>query len=232
MAKKAKKDYNGSEARGGVAIICFLIVIFGQIWLLRNVLFPLSDLPAVFYAEMLFWLILIAGIVICFVRPMGWDRGKGSWIAIGIFLLYAVFSILTYETFSAAYLTGFNPTFASAGGAMVGFKLVLTLIGVAAGMPAGPQIEAREYSRRLREKAEQQEAQWAKASVKSARKELQDTVNRLKGSLSPEELAELVKELQEPVDISTDSSEEDPDLSPRDDDSNMAEKWRGWGGGM
>ena len=226
--KKAKKDYHGSEARGGVAIICFLIVIIGQGWLLRNFLFPLSALPAVFYVEMLFCLILVAGIVICFIRPLGWDRGIGTWIAVALFLLYAAFSILTYDTFSAAYLTGFTPTFKSAGGAMVGVKLVVTLIGVTAGMPAGPQIEPREYARRLREKAEQQEAEWAMNAVKGARKDLKATVNRLKGSLSPEELAELVKELQSPVDL----DEEDPDLSPRDDDSNMAEKWRGWGGGV
>lgn len=230
MAKKTKKDYNGSEARGGVAIICFLIVIIGQLWLLRNFLFPLSELPAVFYVEMLFCLILVAGIVICFICPLGWNRGKGTWIAMILFLLYAAFSILTYDEFSAAYLTGFSPTFSSAGGALVGLKLVLTLIGVTAGMPAGPQIEPREYSRRLREKAEQQEAEWAKAAMKGARKDLQATVNRLKGSLSPEELAELVKELQTPV--MSDENDPDPDLSPRNDDSNMSEKWRGWGGGM
>lgn len=229
MAKQAKKDYNGSEARGGVSILCFLAVIIGQGWLLRNVLFPLSALPTVFYIEMLFCLVLLAGIVICFIRPMGWGRSIGTIAALVLFVLYAAFSVLTYQDFSAAYLTGFNPTFASAGGAMVGAKLVLTLIGVTAGMPAGPQIDPREYSRRLREKTEQQEAQWAKAAVKSARKDLQETVNRLKGTLSPEELADLIKELQAPI---VTEEPDDPDLSPRDDDNNMSEKWRGWGGGM
>ena len=227
----ANKQSDGSGARCGAAIICFLIIILGQVWLLRNLLFggSFGSLPTALYIEMLFWLPLIAGIVICWVRPMGWGDKKGCIIALAFFILYLVFSILQYSTFTEAYLTGFNPEFDSAGGAMVGAKLVLGLIGVTAGMPAGPQIEPREYSRRLREKAELQEAEWAKASVKGARKDLKATIDRLRGTLSEEELAELLAELQKPV---TDDEPAQAPSSPRNDENSASEKWRGWGGGM
>ena len=227
----ANKQSDGSGARCGAAIICFLIVILGQVWLLRNLLFggSFGSLPTALYIEMLFWIPLIAGIVICWVRPMGWGRKIGCIIALALFILYLVFSVLQYSTLAEAYLTGFDPEFESAGRAMVGFKLVLTLIGVTAGMPAGPQIDPREYSRRLREKTERQEAEWAKASVKGARKDLKATVDRLRGTLSDEELAELLAELQKPV---TDDEPEQAPSSPRNDENNVTEKWRGWGGGM
>jgi hypothetical protein len=160
---------------------------------------------------------------------MGWSTKAGCAIALILFVVYLVLSIFGYSTLSEAYLTGFNPEFSSAGRAMVGFKLVLALIGVTAGIPAGPQIDPREYSRRLREKTERQEAEWAKATVKGARKDLKATVDRLRGTLSEEELAELLAELQKPIE--TDSPESTPS-SPRNDENNMSEKWRGWGGGM
>ena len=227
----AQKPVDGSGARCGAAILCFAIVLFGQVYLLRNLLFggSFGSLPTEFYIEMLFWPLLIAGIVICWVRPMGWGGKKGCAIALILFVVYLVLSILSYDTFAEAYLTGFNPEFDSAGRAMVGVKLVLSLIGVTAGIPAGPQIEPREYSRRLREKVELQEAEWAKASVKGARKDLKATIDRLKGTLTEEELAELLAELQKPI---ADDAPADEPSSPRNDENNAAEKWRGWGGGM
>lgn len=227
----AQKPVDGSGARCGVTILCFLIVILGQGYLLRNLLFggAFTSLPTALYIELLFWPVLIAGIVICWTHPMGWSSKKGVAIALALFMIYLVFSVLSYATFAEAYLTGFDPQFDSAGGAMVGFKLVITLIGVTAGIPAGPQIDPREYSRRLREKAELQEAEWAKATVKGARKDLKATVDRLRGTLSEEELAELLAELQKPV---TDDDPDEVPGSPRNDDNNASEKWRGWGGGM
>ena len=227
----AQKPADGSGARCGVAILCFLAIILGQGYLLRNFLFggSFGALPTAFYIEMLFWPVLIAGIVVCWTHPMGWGGKKGCAIALALFAVYLVFSVLSYSTFAEAYLAGFNPEFNSAGGAMVGLKLVVALIGVTAGIPAGPQMDPREYSRRLREKAERQEAEWAKATVKGARKDLKATVDRLRGTLSEEELAELLAELQKPVDA--DEPAKAPS-SPRNDDNNMSEKWRGWGGGM
>jgi large subunit ribosomal protein L10 len=68
-----------------------------------------------------------------------------------------------------------------------------------------------------------------KATVKGARKDLKATVDRLRGTLSEEELAELLAELQKPV---TDDDPDEVPSSPRNDDNNASEKWRGWGGGM
>ena len=227
----AQKPADGSGARCGAAILCFLAVILGQVYLLRNLLFggSFGSLPTELYIEFLFWPALIAGIVICWTHPMGWSSKKGVIIALALFVVYLAFSVISYSTFAEAYLTGFDPEFDSAGGAIVGAKLVVALIGVTAGIPAGPQMDPREYSRRLREKTELQEAEWAKATVKGARKDLKATVDRLRGTLTEEELAELLAELQKPV---LDDEPEQAPSSPRNDDSNAAEQWRGWGGGM
>lgn len=217
-----------AQAKGGVAIICFSIVIIGQIYLLRNVLFKgvLPSIPTAIYIELAFWLVLVAGIVICFISPQGWKTKWGIAIALGLFVLYAAFSIITYSTFQAAYLTGINAEFDSTGGAIVGFKLFIALIGVTAAIPVAPKIDDREYARRLREKVYQQQAEWAKASVKGAKKDLEDTVEKLKATLSKEELEALLKELQTSV------GEADANDSAPSEGSSVSEDFRGWGGGM
>lgn len=213
----AKRE--GASARGGVTILCFLAIIAGQLYLLRNVLFSgqSQGLSGFYYIEFVFFVLMIGGMIICWIRPLGWGTGAGKWIAMAVFALYLLFNLLYYNQFIAAYLTGFTPTYQSAAGGIIGIKLVLGLVGVTAGIPVAPPIDKWEYSRRLREKVEMQEAQWAKASVRGARKDLSETVARLKETLSEEELSELLAELQSPQDTPS---------------GNVAEDWRGWGGGV
>lgn len=232
-----KTNPNEPAAKGGVAILCFLIVIVGQIYLLRNQLFTsFASLPFSYYIEMLFWVILIIGIVVCWIRPKGWESNLGCGIALGLFLIYMIFSILTYQTFLTGYLTGFNPTFSSGAGAIVGAKLVITLIGVTAGIPVGPRIDDHEYARRLREKVEQQNAQWAMASVKGAQKDLDNTLSKLKETLSPEDLQKLLAQLQQDLAVSSAETETDPKESAAKAEeerlNKVAEDWKGWGQGM
>ena len=220
-----KQHSDAPAARGGMAILCFFAVIAGQAFLLRNILFS-GNLSAPFYIELLFCLLMAAGIIICWVRPAGWGKRTGCTIALVLFILYTAFSVLNYNTFASAYLTGISTVYESTGRALVGLKLVLALIGVTAGIPVAPRMDDREYSRRLREKAQMQEAQWAKASARGAQEDLNATLNRLKATLSEEEMAELLAQLQEKASASEKASDT-PEAS-----NSVAEEWRGWGGGM
>ena len=236
-----KKKDGGLRARGGAAVIMFFAIIAVQGYLLRNVLFKnaLGTIPAPIWAELAFCAVMLAGIVICCVRPQGWGTGIGRYAALGIFVVYAAFNILFYNEFVQSYLTGFNPQFDSAAGGLVGGKLVAALIGVVAGIPVMPKIDDREYARRMREKVMKQNAERARASVKGAHDELNANLERLKGSLTKEEMEELIRELQKSVDESaeilrsenTPSEEEEAEAAAKRFDK-IAEDWRGWGAGM
>ena len=151
----------------------------------------------------------------------------------GLFGLYVLYSVLLYSQFQAAYGGFFSQE--SVAGAMVAVKLVLVLIGITAGIPTIPKIDSREYSRRLREKALQQEANWAKESVKGARRDLQATVDKLRNSLTPEEMQALVEELQS--DAAVIKSENGTTKAKTTDSvskNNVTTEdvHQGWGGGM
>lgn len=187
------------KARGWVTIVCFAIVIFGQAWLLRNklTLSEIGPLPAYYYGEFFFILLLIIGIIINCVRSTGWGNGIGRKAALGLVAAYAAYSVYFYKQFAEAYLTGFEANYASVGSALIALKLVIVTIGVVAGIPVAPRINDREYSRRLREKVQRQDAEWAKAAVKGSSKELKETVEKLRGSLSEEEFAELLADISQ-----------------------------------
>ena len=70
------------------------------------------------------------------------------------------------------------------------------MAGVIAAMPVAPAPDGREYADRLMTAAQRQSAEWAKAGAKGAQKDLQKTIDSLRGQLSAEELAELLKDLQ------------------------------------
>ena len=187
------------RARGAVASFCFALVILGEIYLLRNELasLNLAALPSYYYIEAFFLLLLAFGIAVCCLRRLGWGNGKGRLAALALTACYAAFSIYYYHDFATAYLTGFEADFRSVGGALIALKLVLTMVGVVAGIPVAPRIDNREYSRRLRERTQRQHAEWAKAAVKGSTKELKSRLEKLKDSLTEEELAELARTLEE-----------------------------------
>lgn len=186
------------SARCGTTILCFLAAVIGQIYLLRNVLFTgtLPTPPLAYLVELVFSLVLLGAAAWCFRCPQGWRSRKGSIAAFVLFAVYIAANILYYDPLSGAYSTGITAEYTSTGRALLGLKLVLVFMGIVAGMPTSAPIDSREYSRLLREKAELQSAEWAKASVKGSKKELDDTMRRLKETLSPEEMAALAAELQ------------------------------------
>ena len=195
-AKQA--DAQRPAARGGVAILCFLLILAGQGYLLRRLIAgdAGSILRLPFLVECCFAVILLGACVLCAVKPTGWTSKTGCIAAFAVYTLYVVHSLVFYNDFSAAYLTGIQAQYDSAGGALVALKLVVALIGVTAGIPASPPIDKFEYSRRLREKAQLQQAQWARNSAEGAKKDLDSAIAKLKDSLSEEELAELLSRLQ------------------------------------
>lgn len=221
---KTKKTTEYSS-RGGISVICFLAIIIGQSILLRKILFSNGNaaIPFMYYIELIFCLIMFAGIVVCFIKKDGWGGIKGQIIVFALFILYCIFTAMHYNEFRAAYLTGFNPEFESAGGALVICKLFLALIAVIGGIPTA-KIDDREYAHALREKVQMQEAQWAKESVKGAKKDLNATVKKLKQSLTEEELKELMAQLSSDSDNSDDSEETE--------EESVFEDLHGWGGGM
>lgn len=209
-------------SRRGVTVICFLLVICGELWLLRNLLLEgnLSSLSPVCWLEFFFLLLLAAGTVFCLIRPQGWGGKVGCTAALLLFTIYAAFTVWNHSFFLQAYLTGFHPTYESSAGGLIGLKLVLVLIGITAAIPTTPRIDDREYARLLREQAQRQEASWARASVEGAQKDLNATLEKLKATLSEEEIAALIKQLENTAAHSASDAAPDP------------EEWHGWGGGM
>ena len=197
----------------GTAILCFAAVIIGEAFLLRR-LFPMPFFREIhLILSFISWIVLAAGIVYLWTHEKGWGTLRSKIVVFSLFGLCILYSVCFYSRFVESYLTGWD-TDAVIAGAMVGVRLVLMLIGITAGIPVGPKIDDREYAYRLREKALQQEARWAKESVKGAKRDLAGTVERLRNSLTREELQALLDELQTPVSVpgmdnQKDSSSED-----------------------
>ena len=185
-------------ARRGVTVVCFLLIVVGQGYLLRN--FIASDPNALLrlplLMEVIFGVIMLASCVICVVKYAGWTTRAGCFIAFVLVGLYILFNILFYPDIQAAYLTGMNVRYDSSAGAIVALKLIIALVGVTGGIPVSPTIDRFEYSRRLKEKAQVQRAEWAEAAAKGAKKDLDDTIAKLKKDLGDEEFAELLERLK------------------------------------
>ena len=242
-----KQNKTNTRARGGVTVICFLVILVGQFYLLRNVIhtdsFSFVMMP--WSAELLFGLVLIAAIIYLFIQPMGWYTKRRLAAAFILLIAYSALTIFYYEAFKTAYLTGASFEYASSAGGLVGLKLVLAVIGVTAGIPVAQSIDGREYAKRLREKVEKNNAQLTKETASGAQQDLIRTINKLRETMSPEELAVFLKELKSadietvcnsatPVDISSAPADSDATSSCSGSEAQtpLAEKWRGWGGGV
>ena len=242
-----KQNKTNTRARGGVTVICFLVILIGQFYLLRNVIhtdsFSFVMMP--WSAELLFGLVLIAAIIYLFIQPMGWYTKRRLAAAFILLIAYSALTIFYYEAFKTAYLTGASFEYASSAGGLVGLKLVLAVVGVTAGIPVAQSIDGREYAKRLREKVEKNNAQLTKETASGAQQDLIRTINTLKETMPPEELAAFLKELKSadiesvcntgtPAKISSAPADSDATSSSSASEAQtpLAEKWRGWGGGV
>ncbi|UTC51807.1 hypothetical protein [Treponema sp. OMZ 855] len=242
-----KQNKTNTRARGGVTVICFLVMLIGQFYLLRNVIHTesFSFIMMPWSAELFFALVLIAAIIYLFIQPMGWYTKRRLAAAFILLIAYSALTISYYEAFKTAYLTGASFEYASSAGGLVGLKLVLAVVGVTAGIPVAQSIDGREYAKRLREKVEKNNAQLTKETASGAQQDLIRTINKLRETMSPEELAAFLKELKSadietvcnsatPVDISSAPADSDATslCSASEAQTPLAEKWRGWGGGV
>lgn len=243
-----KQNKTNARARGGITVICFLVILIGQFYLLRNVVhqnsFSLITMP--WGAELIFALVLITAIIYLFVQPMGWYTKKRLVSAFMLLIAYIVLNVVYYAAFKDAYLAGFPFEYASSAGGLVGLKLVLAVVGVTAGIPVAQPIDGREYARRLREKIEKNNAQLTKETAVGAQQDLRHTIKKLKETMSAEELAAFLRELQNINTESDNSATVVPDgiaaasmdtdsissTPASDEETSLAEKWRGWGGGV
>ena len=244
-----KKNEANTRAKGGVTVICFLVMIIGQLYLLRTALraHPLSFLAMPWIAELIFAGVLVSASVYLFIQPLGWYTRKRLVLAFILLVVYIVLNILYYTVFKDAYFTGTPFKYASSAGGLVGLKLVLAVVGVTAGIPVAQPIDGREYARRLREKIEKNNAQLAKETAAGAQQDLLRTIKKLKETMTSEELAAFLQELKTtdvegteslaltPDGLSSTSAAVDTVVSTAASSAMqtpLTEKWRGWGGGV
>lgn len=217
------------KAKCDTVVVCFAVIIIGQGWLLRHTLAAgLFAWPLAVTVELIFCIVMLAAVIWCWTHPKGWTSNLGCGIAFGVFALYLVFNLFFYSDFSQMYLAGINADTPSWGKALVALKLILAIMGVVAGIPAAPAPSNREYAEKMRQAVYRQEAEWAKGNAKGAKADLEKTLQKLKESLSPEEMETLLAELRS----GTAASPEEKNDSAEDADESVAEKWRGWGGGV
>lgn len=199
---------NGMRARPGTTIFCFAIALVEQLYLLRE---PLSrgfgNWPPVLYLELVSWVLLVAGIVISFVWK-GWKTNAGCIVALALAGLHIAVDAVNFSTLRELYFAGINSVYPSYGPALVTLKLILILLGVTAGIPVADAPKGREYARKLEEAYHKQEMEWAKANMKGARKDAEETLAKLKRQLSQEELEALLASMREETSSADASTEE------------------------
>lgn len=222
------KQSDMPQAKCGTVVVCLFVIIAGQGWLLRRVLAGgVSAWPAAIWGELAFCVVMLAALLWCWFKPRGWTNNLGCGIAFGVFAAYLVFTIVCYDSFAQMYLTGIDDGLPSLGKALVAIKLVLAILAVVAGIPARPAPEGREYAEKLRQAAYRQEAEWAKGNIKGAKADFDTAMEKLKKSLSQEEIDALLAQLRAEAAEETgeDSPAEAPEQSPVED-------LHGWGGGV
>lgn len=191
------KPVSGNRSRPVVSTILLLAVVIGQVWLWRKLLFSgrFSEQPPALYIELAFLFIILVFALLT-ARPYGLGGKKRCAAAFAGFVVYAAFNLVCIRHFAAFNMTASNSPYESLGPALVVLKLFLVLAGIIAAIPAAPAPDGREYADRLLTAAQRQSAQWAKEGAKGAQKDLKKTIDSLRGQLSAEELADLLKDLQ------------------------------------
>lgn len=212
------------EARCGTVVACLALIIIGQAYFLRGILFAgVGSWPIAIWIELIFCVIMLGAIIWCWGHPKGWSTNQGCIAVFIVYGLYLVFNVINYTNFSNWYLQNFQTEYPSTGKALVAFKLLLAVFAVIAGIPAAPAPDAREYSQKLKEATLRQQAEWAKGGAVGAKKDLEATLAKLRNTLSKEEMDALMAELNKTAAAAPAQAEEKP---------SVREEWNGWGGGV
>ena len=113
-------------------------------------------------------------------------------------------------------MTSSDSSYESLGPALVALKLFIVLAGVIAAMRDAPAPDGREYADRLMTAAQRQSAEWAEGGREGrAEEDLQKTIDSLRGQLSAEELAALLKDLQGGANAGGPADAQAPRRNPR-----------------
>ena len=134
-------------------------------------------------------LLVIGGILFCNRR--GLNSNKKLILAFGVFLVWCVITVVLFADYKAMYLSTLNTEFPSYGAAIACLKLVLVLCGLTALIPVAPAPTGREYAEGLARAYERQNIERAKNAAAEAQRDLEQRMEQLRNSLSPEELAAL-----------------------------------------
>lgn len=138
-------------------------------------------------------LLVIGGILFCNRR--GLNSSKKLILAFGVFLVWCVITVVLFADYKAMYLSTLNTEFPSYGAAIACLKLVLVLCGLTALIPVAPAPTGREYAEGLARAYERQNIERAKNAAAEAQRDLEQRMEQLRNSLSPEELAALAGKL-------------------------------------
>lgn len=216
------------RSRPVTSTAAFLLTAAGQIFFLSKSLGGgLASLNPVLYAE-LFSCILILAAAIFTATPKGWRSKAVACTAAGAYLIYACFNLYEFSFFKTFYLSAIVTEYQSYGAAIETLKLILLLVGIVAAIPVMPAPTGREYARALETVAKRQQTEWAGASVRQAQADLKRTVESLKESMPPEQLAVLMEKLKT---IPDDVPEQSTKPACKSKEKPESEEWKGWGCG-
>ncbi len=183
------------RARFVAAIILFLAVVIGDLVLCRDYLAQgLPTWPACLIIELVMLVLLVIGGIL-FCNRRGLNSNKKLILAFGVFLVWCVITVVLFADYKAMYLSTLNTEFPSYGAAIACLKLVLVLCGLTALIPVAPAPTGREYAEGLARAYERQNIERAKNAAAEAQRDLEQRMEQLRNSLSPEELAALAGKL-------------------------------------
>ena len=160
-----------------------------------------------YYLLVMLVLLVIGGILFCNRR--GLNSSKKLILAFGVFLVWCVITVVLFADYKAMYLSTLNTEFPSYGAAIACLKLVLVLCGLTALIPVAPAPTGREYAEGLARAYERQNIERAKNAAAEAQRDLEQRMEQLRNSLSPEELAALAGKLTAETPAEEKETEED-----------------------
>ena len=175
MAKQEQTKF----AKPVISSLFFLAAVMLQLYFLRNIFtFAITELPLTLLIELIFTLLTVYGAARS-ASVQGWGNAAACGSAIVVFAAYIGFDIIHYNTLSLLYSMTLGMDKQNLGLAVLVGKSILILLGLIAAIPIKPQPTQEEYADAFVDAMELQKLAWAKASAKSAKKELQDMRDRV-----------------------------------------------------
>lgn len=206
----------------------FLLTVAGQVFFLSKSLGGgLASLPPVLYGEILSCILIVAAAIFT-ATSKGWRSKTAMYVAVGAYLIFVAFNLYQFSFFKDFYLSKIVTEYPSYGAAIEAMKLILPLIGIVAAIPVMPGPTGREYADALNNVGRRQQIERAQSGARQAEADLKRTIESLRDSMPPEQLAVLIEELK-----SNPARRPEKDAGPADtpEGGTESEEWKGWGCG-